>query len=45
MSPGIKDMTDAFLKDNPSKFKAFNVSGKNFEDLFTYIERGHPVQI
>ena len=45
MSPGIKHLADSFFSVNSSKFKAFNVSGKNFADLLAYIERGNPVQI
>lgn len=45
MAPGIKLIANEFLEDNNSNYRAYNVSGKDFEDLYAYIERGHPVQI
>lgn len=45
MCPGIKNLYDSYADKHPSSFKGFDVTGKNFEDLFDYIERGHPVQI
>lgn len=45
MCPGISHLFDNYIIDHPAPFKGFDVSGKNFENLFAYIERGHPVQI
>ena len=45
MCPGIQRLFTNYIVDHPAPFKGFDVTGKNFEDLFAYIERGHPVQI
>lgn len=45
MAPGTKNLANAYLSDNNANFIAFDITGKNFEDLYAYIERGHPVQI
>lgn len=45
MCPGIKRLYDNYIIDHPASFKGFDVTGREFEDLFAYIERGHPVQI
>lgn len=45
MCPAIKKVFNSFIKDHLSSFKGYDVTGKNFEDLFAYIERGNPVQI
>lgn len=45
MAPGITLSAKDFLKEKNSDFKAYNVSGRSFEDLFAYIEHGYPVEI
>ncbi|MDO5426490.1 MAG: hypothetical protein Q4F54_01560 [Coriobacteriia bacterium] len=45
MCPGVKILFDEFIGANPAPYKGFDITGRNFEDLFAYIERGHPVQI
>ena len=45
MCPGVQRLFTNYIVDHPAPFKGFDVTGKNFEDLFAYIERGHPVQI
>lgn len=45
MCPGVKILFDEFIGANPAAYKGFDITGRNFEDLFAYIERGHPVQI
>lgn len=45
MCPGVKNLFDSYIYSNQAPFKGFDVTGREFEDLFAYIERGHPVQI
>lgn len=45
MCPAIERLYNRYVYSHPSQLKAYDVTGRNFEDLFAYIERGHPVQI
>lgn len=45
LPPGLRLTANKYLAANNSDYKAYDISNKNFEDLFAYIERGHPVQI
>ena len=45
MCPAISNLFNKYITVNPGPFKGFDITKRNFEDLFAYIERGHPVQI
>lgn len=45
MCPAIQNAADSFISANNAPLKSYDLTGKEFEDLFAYIERGNPVQI
>ncbi|MDO5328824.1 MAG: C39 family peptidase [Coriobacteriia bacterium] len=45
LPPGLRTTANNYLLDQHSDYHAYDISKKNFEDLFAYIEHGHPVQI
>ena len=45
MAPGIVSVCSNFLTSNGSTLRTYNVTGKNLDSLFAYVERGHPVVI
>lgn len=45
LAPGLSAAANRYLTANKADMFAYNVSDRNFEDLFAYIEKGHPVQI
>lgn len=45
MAPGIASVCSSFLSQNGSTLRTYNVTGRSLENLFAYVERGHPVVI
>lgn len=43
MAPGIRSVANSFLINNNPSFYAVDVTGKTFDDLYAYVERGNPV--
>lgn len=45
MCPAIENACNNVFDAHQSNYECFDITGKDFEDLFAYIERGNPVQI
>ena len=44
-APALTNTANRFLLQNNSSYKAKNISGTEFKDLFTYIAKGYPVLV